>query len=433
METRGDIKFYRDGVESSLSEDLNELEAEKVSFDELSEAPSGEGILNNYYTKTETNSLVSTTAAGLQNQISVNRQDILSNTTNITANTQDITAIEGKIPAQASTLNQLADKNFVNSSINAIAAFYITYNAQGDPFPTKTALNSATVFYCGGETRVPTKNDYCLVLADESKGTTVTGYTSFTTTAEYVGSFIIYNNAEVEVTTANKDSVGIVPGTTVAYETLPTTRYVYSGDAGQGQWDFQFIVNETPFTADQLAAINSGITSTLVQQIPLKADITNWNQTVCADTLKLSNQLNLMYPYISSTNQCKLYSDSQYINNNNSLADVTAVELYSFPLRIDKGNANRTGRVVWIWDDIQITEPLKTNSYIDLTSLTIDTYNNEVATQPHIYIERNSTGLNIRAENISNFKTTINGDLSTTGSVTINGGTISYSNGTFTI
>lgn len=131
----------------------------------------------------------------------------------------DIADIESKIPAQASSSNQLADKDFVNSSINALAAYYITKNAQGDPFATKAELNNATTFYSGGSVRVPTTNDYCIVLADESQ----------------------------------QSSTGVAP----------TTRYSYQG----GQWEFQYKINDTPLTAAQLSALNSGITSTLVGQI----------------------------------------------------------------------------------------------------------------------------------------------------------------------
>ena len=104
--------------------------------------------------------------------------------------------------------------NFVNSSINNVAAYYITYNADGDAFPTHAALESATVFYNGGQVRVPTRNDYCIVRADE-------------------------------------DNDGA------------TTRYSYQNN----QWEFQYIVNESPMTVAQLAAINSGITSEYVAKI----------------------------------------------------------------------------------------------------------------------------------------------------------------------
>lgn len=181
----------------------------------------------------------------------------------ITTNANDIDTIEEKIPAQASSSNQLADKDFVNSSINALAAYYITRNAQGDPFQTKAQLDSTSTYYSGGVVRVPTTNDYCIVIADITKAEVVSGYSSFTTTAEYVGYYVLYNNETTLVTSSNKDSVGITAGTTPCYVTIPTTRYSYQGD----QWEFQFIVNTTSLTADQLAALNSGITSGLVDKL----------------------------------------------------------------------------------------------------------------------------------------------------------------------
>ena len=56
----------------------------------------------------------------------------------------------------------------VNEAIDRVAAYYITRNEAGDAFETKAQLDSATVFYSGGEVRVPTRNDYCVVLADET-------------------------------------------------------------------------------------------------------------------------------------------------------------------------------------------------------------------------------------------------------------------------
>ena len=128
-----------------------------------------------------------------------------------------ISAIEGKIPTQASTSNQLADKDFVNSSITSISAEYITSNANGDAFPSKSKLTTGP-YYHQGATITLSKNDYALVLSDETQGGA-------------------------------------------------STRYVYDGK----QWDFQYKVNDTPFTSEQVAAINSGITSDLVTQISTNA------------------------------------------------------------------------------------------------------------------------------------------------------------------
>ena len=124
---------------------------------------------------------------------------------------QDINTINEKIPTQATNNNQLADKDFVNSSLNSITAFYITKNANGDQFNSKLELDSTTEFYSGGEIRVPTRNDYCIVLEDETKDNS-------------------------------------------------TTRYIYQNN----QWEFQYVVNETPLTSEQVKAINSGITPELV-------------------------------------------------------------------------------------------------------------------------------------------------------------------------
>lgn len=167
------------------------------------------------------------------------------------------------IPAQASASNQLADKDFVNSSINNLAAYYITKNAIGDPFSTKAELTGASTYYSGGSARVPTNNDYCIVIADTSQATSVSGYTSFTTTDEYIGYYVLYNNESTLVNTSNKDSVGITAGTTVPYISIPTTRYTYQGS----QWEFQYIINNTSLTANQIAALNSGITSSLVTKL----------------------------------------------------------------------------------------------------------------------------------------------------------------------
>lgn len=134
-----------------------------------------------------------------------------------------IDAINAKIPNQASSENQLADKAFVNSSIQNMAAFYVTSDAQGNPFSTKADLVASTTVYIDGVEAVPGVHDYCIVLEDESKHT--------------------------------------VSGD-------PTTRYIYSGRNTEPydatKWDFQYVINNTGLTAEQLAAINSGITSSLV-------------------------------------------------------------------------------------------------------------------------------------------------------------------------
>ena len=141
----------------------------------------------------------------------------------ITGLQEELDGINTKIPAQASATNQLADKDFVNSSIENVAAYYITKDAAGNPFATKAELDAATVFYSGGQIRVPTRNDYTVVLHDESK--------------------------EIEETGEQ-----------------PTTRYLY--DNG---WNYQYIVNNSGLTADQWKAVNSGISAEILDGLASKA------------------------------------------------------------------------------------------------------------------------------------------------------------------
>ena len=127
------------------------------------------------------------------------------------------------IPNQATSSNQLADKAFVNSSINNYAAFYLTKNANGDAFGTYAELTSATKFWYAGVEKTPTKNDYLVVLEDETK--------------------------------------------TTALGVNPTTRYTYQGEWPTGQFEFQYVVNNTALTQEQIDAINSGITKSTVESM----------------------------------------------------------------------------------------------------------------------------------------------------------------------
>ena len=238
--------------------------------------------------------------------------------TNLSGVSDRVEAIEGEIPSQASSSNQLADKNFVNSSINALAAFYITKNSSGDPFATNAELLAATTFYSGGEARVPTQNDYCIVQADETKS----------------------------------DDLG----------NAPTTRYSYQGGTyPSGQWEYQYIINRTALTAAQIAAINSGITATLVSNIQTNnAKVSNvqadWNATTGLAVI-------LNKPTIPTipTNISAFTNDSGYLTSstgvtsvNGNVGDITNIATTS---DIPTDNADLTNGAGYITSsDIPLTD-----------------------------------------------------------------------------
>lgn len=176
-----------------------------------------------------------------------------------------VTTIEDKIPPQAASDNQLADKAFVNSSINNIAAYYITKNATGEPFATKAELTAASVFYSGGQVRVPTRNDYTIVLHDESKS------------GEAIG--------------AN-----------------PTTRYLYDN----GVWSLQYIVNNSGLTAAQLAALNSGATAERLNTI--ESDIDTLETNLASEVTRATTAENAFNTAI----------EGEIINRTNADAEINA-------------------------------------------------------------------------------------------------------------
>ena len=108
----------------------------------------------------------------------------------------DIDDLESLVPAQATDENQLADKEFVNSSIaTSTATFRGTYSSLAD-------LQAVTADV----------NDYGFVVSTDAAGNTV------------------------------------------------YSRYKYNGTA----WVFEYNLNNSSFTAEQWAAINSGITAGIV-------------------------------------------------------------------------------------------------------------------------------------------------------------------------
>lgn len=76
--------------------------------------------------------------------------------------------------AYAAVIGKLTDdyytKDETDEAIDRVAAYYITYDAVGHAFPTHADLVNAQTYYSGGKARTPTRNDYAIVLADETHG-----------------------------------------------------------------------------------------------------------------------------------------------------------------------------------------------------------------------------------------------------------------------
>ena len=151
---------------------------------------------------------------GTEATIRQNADDLL--TSDISNVSSRITSIEDKIPSQASSSNQLADKSFVNSSIQTNTAnFRGNWNTWSDVPSDDVDLYPQD--YAGN--RIPTVNDYLVVKnASDYTANTLSG----------------------------------------------TWRFKYGGvweTDGKNGWIPEYQVNEEPLTSEQVYAINSGITS----------------------------------------------------------------------------------------------------------------------------------------------------------------------------
>ena len=178
--------------------------------------------------------------------------------------------IEDLIPAQTSTSNPLADKAFVNSSVQTATANFRGNWETIDDVPIHASEYPAD--YAGGHT--PTVNDYLVVRDMEDIPEWTSGETYST------GAVVMYQ--DYAYICIYDDGVGAFTSFLppdeetdkwqqwLFWEQLEGTwRFKYTGNwdiMGKAGWQPEYQVNETPLTAAQLAALNSGITSNKVSQ-----------------------------------------------------------------------------------------------------------------------------------------------------------------------
>lgn len=203
---------------------------------EESRAEGVEGTLSNLTTDVK-NNLVS----------AINEVDSHADT-----NTSDISGIKALIPNDATAQNQLADKQFVNSSIATNTANFIgTFNSVAD-----LEAYSGTL----------TNNDYAFVVGTDTAGNTV-------------------------------------------YD-----RYKYTDATTPASWVFEYELNNSSFTADQWAAINSLATAGKITQIT-----TNQNAIGTLSSLTTTTKTNL----VGAINEL----NSNKVNSNTAITGATKCKI----------------------------------------------------------------------------------------------------------
>ena len=211
-------------------------------------------------------------------------------TSNIQTQFNNITDL---IPSEATSSNQLADKDFVNSSISTETANFI------GTFENETALE----VYAG----TVTNNDYAFVrnsLVTDSGNdwadfASLDAYSkTHLTNFDYAWvvngtAFDLYRFDIVEqewvsrATAIAKDSVTL----NAAYN-----RYKAVVASSTVTWNYEYTLNNSSFTAQQWASINSGITSGAVTQITTNQNaigaLSSLDTTVKTDLVSAINEVN---------------------------------------------------------------------------------------------------------------------------------------------
>ncbi len=184
------------------------------------------------------------------NDINANTNNIASNSNSINSINEKINSIQELIPQQATSENQLADKDYVNSSIaTSTATFRGTFNSTLD-FPLVNVDD----------------NDYI-----------------FLDTTDELG------NRKFD-------------------------RYKYSED--DGQWHYEYTLNNSSFTAEQWKAINSGLTKEQLNGI-----LTSLNDIISRAFLKsVATTTYPRLPYIRPNTTNQEFIEFSNENKSNTLA-----------------------------------------------------------------------------------------------------------------
>lgn len=181
-----------------------------------------------------------------------------------------IDTINGKIPAEASSGNPLADKDYVTTQVG---------NKTVDTAHIDNGAVTTVKIADGNVTKVKLAQDVLNFLE------------------EYLADFkgTVETTAALKALTGNKNDWAVYKHTD-SNNNVIYSRYRYDesyNDATTGKWKFELDINSSAFTAAQWAAINSGITSegvafTKQYSATLKEDVTISTNTVRAEFIDTS-------------------------------------------------------------------------------------------------------------------------------------------------
>ena len=319
-----------EGAETALGTRItNETTAREQADTELGNRITGEtnratgveGTLSNLTTSTKTN-LVN----------AINEVDAHTDT-----NTSDIADIKELIPGEATSSNQLADKDFVNSSIATQTGNFIGTFAN---IPARDAYTGTV-----------TNNDYCFVMNsvikdngnDWASFAALDAYDkSLVTNFDYAwvidGSKFDLYRFDVVNQVWDKKAEDVTKEEITLNNAYNRYKAIVTTSPASLTWEYEYTLNNSSFTASQWAAINSGATTGKINQIT-----TNQNSIGTLSSLTTDAKTNLVAAIneldggkvdanssITGATKCKITYDSKGLVTSGT--DLTASDIPSLSL-----------------------------------------------------------------------------------------------------
>ena len=246
-------------------------------------------------------------------------------------NASNISDIQDLIPAEADpTTNQLADKDFVNSSIASQTGNFIGTFAN---IPERDAYTGTV-----------TNNDYCYVINsvitnngnDWASFSALDAYNKdLVTNFDYAwvidGSKFDLYRFDVVNQTWDKKAEDVTKEEITLNNAYNRYKAIVTTSPASLTWEYEYTLNNSSFTASQWAAINSGATTTKINQIT-----TNQNAIGTLNSLTTDAKTNL----VSAINEVDSHTDTN-TNNIGTMTSLTTNEKTTLVGAINELNSNK--------------------------------------------------------------------------------------------
>ena len=364
-----------EGAENELNSDIinernmrinqdNALYGEIVA--ETNRATAAEGTLSSLTTDAKTNLVAA-----------INEVDAHTDT-----NTSDIADIKELIPGEATSSNQLADKDFVNSSIATQTGNFI------GTFPNIPSRDAYT-----GEV---TNNDYCFVMNsvikdngnDWASFAALDAYDkSLVTNFDYAwvidGSKFDLYRFDVVNQVWDKKAEDVTKEEITLNNAYNRYKAVVTTSPASLTWEYEYTLNNSSFTASQWAAINSGATTEKINQIT-----TNQNAIGTLSSLTTDSKNNLVVAIneldsnkvdanssITGATKCKITYDSKGLVTGG--ADLTESDIPSFSLS-KINDVSATATEVNYMSGVTSSVQTQLNNKVDKTTTASQVYGTDV-------------------------------------------------------